>query len=100
METSPIESDQLRAERLLIELCPDNAELKKITKAGRSQERIKMLRQVIERLLLNAIPTAVIAKTLKMEQPVVQYHARWLEKNGKIVKPSRFAHWIDARGVE
>jgi hypothetical protein len=100
METAPIESDQLRAERLLIELCPDNSELRKITKGGRSQERIKMLRQVIERLILEEIPTAVIAKTLKMEQPLVQYHARWLEKNGKIVKPSRFAHWIDARGVE
>jgi len=100
METVPIESDQLRAERLLIELCPDNSELKKITKGGRSQERIKMLRQVIQRLVLEGIPTAVIAKTLKMGQAVVQYHARWLEKNGKIVKPSRFAHWIDARGVE
>jgi DNA-binding transcriptional ArsR family regulator len=97
MQTAPIESDQARAERLLASICP---ELKKVTAGGRSHERIKMLRQVIERLILEEIPTAVIAKTLKMEQPVVQYHARWLEKNGKIVKPSRFAHWIDARGVE
>ena len=97
MEAAPIESDQLKAERLLIELCPDNNELKKITKGGRSQERIKMLRQVIERLLLNAIPTAVIAKTLKMEQPVIQYHARWLEKNGKIARPSKHTHWIWAK---
>jgi DNA-binding transcriptional ArsR family regulator len=97
MQTAPIESSQARAERLLASICP---ELKKVTSGGRSHERIKMLRQVIERLILEEIPTAVIAKTLKMEQPVVQYHARWLEKNGKIVKPSRFAHWIDARGVE
>ena len=83
MQAAPIESDELRAERLLLELCPDNSELRKITKAGRSQERIKMLRQVIERLLLNAIPTAVIAKTLKMEQPVIQYHARWLKSRAK-----------------
>jgi len=97
METAPIESDQLRAERLLIELCPDNSELKKITKGGRSQERIKMLRQVIERMLLNCIPTAVIAKTLKMEQPVIQYHARWLEKQGRLIRPSKYAHWIWAK---
>ena len=98
METAPIESDQLRAERLLIELCPDNSELKKITKGGRSQERIKMLRQVIERMLLNCIPTAVIAKTLKMEQPVIQYHARWLERQGRVMRPSKYAHWIWAKG--
>ena len=97
MQAAPIESDELRAERLLLELCPDNSELRKITKAGRSQERIKMLRQVIERLLLNAIPTAVIAKTLKMEQPVIQYHARWLEKQGKIIRPSKHSHWIWAK---
>ena len=94
METAQIESDELRAERLLSEFCP---ELQKITDGGRSQERIKMLRQVIERLLLNAIPTAVIAKTLKMEQPVIQYHARWLEKQGKIMRPSKHSHWIWAR---
>jgi DNA-binding transcriptional ArsR family regulator len=94
MQTAPIESDELRAESLLSELCP---ELQKITDGGRSQERIKMLRQVIERLLLNAIPTAVIAKTLKMEQPVIQYHARWLEKQGKIIRPSKHSHWIWAR---
>ena len=100
MEIAPIESDQLRAERLLIELCPDNSELKKITKGGRSQERIKMLRQVIERLLLNAIPTAVIAKALKMEQPVIQYHARWLEKQGRVTRPSKHSHWIWAKGAD
>lgn len=94
MKSEPIESDQLRAERLLAELCP---ELRKITRGGRSQERIKMLRQVIERLLLNAIPTAVIAKTLKMEQPVIQYHARWLEKQGKVIRPSKHSHWIWAK---
>ena len=97
MHTAQIESSQARAERLLNTICP---ELEKVTSGGRSHERIKMLRQVIERLILEEIPTAVIAKTLKMEQPVVQYHARWLEKNGRIVKPSRFGHWIDARGVE
>ena len=100
MEIAPIESDQLRAERLLIELCPDNSELKKITNGGRSHERIKMLRQVIERLLLNAIPTAVIAKTLKMEQPVVQYHARWLEKHKRVARPSKHTHWIWAKGTD
>ena len=100
MQTAPIESDQLRAEKLLFELCPDNSELQKITDGGRSHERIKMLRQVIERLLLNAIPTAVIAKTLKMEQPVIQYHARWLEKQGKIIRPSKHSHWIWARESE
>lgn len=96
METQAIKSDQTRAEEILLDICPDNAELKKITRPGRSHERIKMLRQVIHRLILEQIPTAVIAKALKIKQPAVQYHARWLEKNGKIVKPDRFAHWINA----
>ena len=99
MEIAPIESDKLMAERLLNELFADSSELKKVTKGGRSQERIRMLRQAIEGLILNGISTAVIASTLKIGQPAVQYHARWLEKNGRIVKPSRFAHWIDARVV-
>jgi predicted transcriptional regulator len=50
--------------------------------------------------LLNAIPTAVIAKALKMEQPVIQYHARWLEKQGKIIRPSKHSHWIWAKGTD
>ena len=94
MQTAPIESSQARAERLLASICP---ELKKVTSGGRSHERIKMLRQVIERLILEEIPTAVIAKTLKMEQPVIQYHARWLEKQGKIIRPSKHSHWIWAK---
>ena len=94
METAQIESDELRAERLIAESCP---EIEKVRAGGRSQERIKMLRQVIERLLLNAIPTAVIAKTLKMEQPVIQYHARWLERQGRVIRPSKFSHWIWAK---
>lgn len=93
----PIESAQLKAERLLIELCPDSTEFKKLTAKNRSHERIDLVRQAISVLIVNGIPTAVIAKILKIGQGGVQYHARWLEKNGKIVKPSRFAHWIDAR---
>lgn len=99
MEIVPIESDGIIAERILNELFADSSELKKVTRGGRSHERIRMLRQVIEGLILEGISTAVIAKTLKMGQPAVQYHARWLEKNGRIVKPNKFAHWIDARGV-
>jgi hypothetical protein len=95
----PIESAQIRAERLLIELCPDNAEFKKLTAKNRTEERIDLLRQAVAVLLINGIPTAVIAKILKIGQGAVQYHARWLEKNGKIVKPKRFAHWIDAEQV-
>lgn len=94
-----IESAQLKAERLLNELCPDT-EFKKLTAKNRSQEKIDLLRQVIAILLVEGIPTAVVARVLKLGQGAVQYHARWLEKNGKIVKPSRFAHWIDARGAD
>jgi DNA-binding transcriptional ArsR family regulator len=97
MQTAPIESSQARAERLLATICP---EIKKVTVGGRSHERIKMLRQVIERLILEEIPTAVIAKTLKMEQPVVQYHARWLEKHGRVIRPSKHSHWIWAKGTD
>lgn len=95
-----IESAQLKAERLLLELCPDNTEFKKLTAKNRSQEKIDLLRQTIAVLLVEGIPTAVVARVLKLGQGAVQYHARWLEKNGKIVKPSRFAHWIDARGTD
>ena len=95
-----IESAQAKAERLLIELCPDNTEFKKLTAKNRSHERIDLLRQAIAILVVEGIPTAVIARVLKLGQGAVQYHARWLEKNGKIVKPSRFAHWIDARGAD
>jgi hypothetical protein len=95
-----IESAQLKAERLLLELCPDTTEFKKLTAKNRSQERIDLLRQAIAILVVEGIPTAVIARVLKLGQGAVQYHARWLEKNGKIVKPSRFAHWIDARGAD
>lgn len=81
----------------MIEFCPDQTEFKKLLAKNRSHERIDLLRQAIAVLITNAIPTAVIAKVLKIGQGGIQYHARWLEKNGKIVKPSRFAHWIDAR---
>jgi hypothetical protein len=95
----PIESAQLRAGRLLVQLCADDTELKKLTAKNRTEERIDLLRQAVAVLLINGIPTAVIAKILKIGQGAVQYHARWLEKNGKIVKPKRFAHWIDAEQV-
>lgn len=95
-----IESAQLKAERLLNELCPDSTEFKKLTAKNRSQEKIDLLRQAIAILLVEGIPTAVVARVLKLGQGAVQYHARWLEKNGKIVKPSRFAHWIDAKGAD
>jgi biotin operon repressor len=97
MNAKGIESATLRAERLLIELCPDNTEFKKLTKRGRSQEKIGMIRQAVELLLTNAIPTSAIAKALKISQASVQFHARWLEKNGVLIRPSKYAHWLMAK---
>lgn len=94
-----IESPQAKAERLLMAMFPDKDDLKKLTASNRSHEKMDLLRQTIAQLIIEGIPTAVIARILKTGQATIQYHARWLEKNGRIVKPSRFAHWIDAREV-
>lgn len=97
MNATGIESATLKAERLLLELCPDNKEFRKMTKPGRSQEKTAMVRQAIRFLLTQEIPTSAIGKALKISQASVQFHARWLEKNGEIIRPSKYAHWLMAK---
>jgi hypothetical protein len=90
----PIESDTKKAQRLLAEMFPDPKDIKKLKKSDRSQERIGLVRKTIEQLIHYKIPTAVIAEVLDMAQPVIQYHLRWLEKNGSIRRKSKTEHWI------
>ena len=90
----PIESDSKKAQRLLDEMFPDPNDIKKLKRAGRSQERITMIRKTVGQLISHKIPTAVIADVLDMAQPVIQYHLRWLEKNGSIRRKSKTEHWI------
>ena len=87
-----INSATTKAEQILSELLNEQ-DRKTLFSKGRSQERIDLIRQVIERLIVNAIPTPVVGKVLKLDSPAVQYHLRWLEKNGRISRPSKFAHW-------
>jgi DNA-binding CsgD family transcriptional regulator len=54
---------------------------------------------VIELLILNGIPTRIICDLLKLEPNSVQYHLRWLEANGKIIRPSKTANWETARAT-
>ena len=93
-----IESATSKAEQILSSIVADK-DRQKLFGKGRSQERIDLIRQAIERLVTNEIPTPVIGAVLKLDSPAVQYHLRWLEKNGRIVRPSRFAHWKWAKGV-
>ena len=97
MPTEAIETDNQKAQRLLGELFPDKGELQKVLDGGKAQERISPLRQAIECLILHGLPTAVIARTLNLGQGAIQYHARWLERKGRIIRPSKTAHWIWAK---
>ena len=77
-----IESATSKAEAILSGIVSDKDRPKLFAK-GRSQERIDLVRQAIERLVTNEIPTPVIGAVLKLDSPAVQYHLRWLEKNGR-----------------
>lgn len=93
-----IESATSKAEAILSEIVSGKDKAKLFAK-GRSQERIDLIRQAIERLVTNEIPTPVIGAVLKLDSPAVQYHLRWLEKNGRLIRPSKYAHWKWAKTV-
>jgi len=93
-----IESLTTKAEQILEQsVTPGDRE--KVFARGRSRERSDLLRQVIELLILNGIPTRIICDLLKLEPNSVQYHLRWLEANGKIMRPSKTANCETARAT-
>ena len=93
-----IESLTTKAEQILSTSVKEE-DLPKLTQKGRSRERSDLLRQVIELLILSGIPTRIICDLLKLEPNSVQYHLRWLEANGKIIRPSKTANWETARAT-
>ena len=92
-----IVTDNDKAQRLLIGLVPNEQDRKRLLSGGKAQERVSVLKQLIEIFILQGLPTAVIARTLNLGQGAIQYHARWLERKGKIIRPSKTAHWIWAK---
>lgn len=93
-----IETLSAKAEQILASSVKEE-DRPKLTQRGRSRERSDLLRQVIELLILNGIPTRIICDTLKLEANSVTYHLRWLEANGKIIRPSKTANWETARAT-
>ena len=93
-----IESATSKAEQILSSIVAEK-DRQKLFGKGRSQERIDLIRQAIERLVTSEIPTPVICSVLKLEPGAVQYHLRWLETNNRVVRPSKFAHWKWAKTV-
>ena len=84
-----ISSAEVKAKAILESLLFE-CDLKKLYAPNRSQEKIDLIRASVAELLKNGIPTAVIAKTLKVCQGSVQYHARKLEAKGKIKRCGMF----------
>ena len=68
-------------------------ELKKLFGGSRSQDTIDLLRDAVQTLILDGIPTCTIAEALKKKQGTIQYHARWLESQGKIKRANVTGHW-------
>ena len=84
-----ISSDEFRA-LIILDALFSKQDRRKLYAKTRSQEKIKLIQGAICQLLNESIPTAVIAKTLKICQGSVQYHARRLEAQGKIKRVGMF----------
>jgi len=90
--TEPYLSASQRATIVLNDRYPGE-EIKKLFQANRGQDKIEMLRDAVFTLLQNGIPTCTIAEVLKKTIGTVQYHARHLEKSGKIARQKKGSHW-------
>jgi len=84
-----ISSAEVKAKAILESLLFE-CDRRKLYAPNRSQEKIELIRAAVCQLLKEEIPTAVIAKTLKICQGSVQYHARKLEAKGKIKRCGMF----------
>jgi DNA-binding transcriptional ArsR family regulator len=84
-----------KAKETIVDRYPEN-ELKKLFAGSRSQDSIDLLRDAVQTLILNGIPTCTIAEALKKKQGTIQYHARWLESQGKIERANVRGHWEQA----
>jgi 3D (Asp-Asp-Asp) domain-containing protein/DNA-binding CsgD family transcriptional regulator len=84
-----ISSAEVKAHAILESLLFE-CDRRKLYASNRSQEKIELIRAAVCQLLKEGIPTAVIAKTLKICQGSVQYHARKLESKGKIKRCGMF----------
>jgi len=84
-----ISSAEVKAKAILESLLFE-CDMKKLYAPNRSQEKVELIRASVAELLKNGIPTAVVAKTLKICQGSVQYHARRLEAQGKIRRVGMF----------
>ena len=84
-----ISSAEVKATAILESLLFE-CDRRKLYAPNRSQEKIELIRAAVCQLLKQGIPTAVIAKTLKICQGSVQYHARRLEAQGKIKRVGMF----------
>lgn len=84
-----ISSAEVKATAILESLLFE-CDRRKLYAKNRSQEKIELIRAAVCELLKNGIPTAVIAKTLKICRGSVQYHARRLEAQGKIKRSGTF----------
>jgi DNA-binding NarL/FixJ family response regulator len=71
-------------------------ELESLMATTKRQDKIELLRDAVKTLITNGIPTRTIAETLNKSQGAIQYHARYLSKNGEIKKPKRTSQWRDA----
>jgi hypothetical protein len=87
-----------KATAILSERYP-GSELKKMFGGSRSQDSIDILRDAVQTLILNGIPTCTIAEALKKKQGTIQYHARWLESHGKIERYNAKGHWRQAEVI-
>jgi DNA-binding transcriptional ArsR family regulator len=87
-----------KATAILSERYP-GSELKKMFGGSRSQDSIDILRDAVQTLILNGIPTCTIAEALKKKQGTIQYHARWLESQGKIERYNARGHWTEVKEV-
>jgi DNA-binding transcriptional ArsR family regulator len=91
--TEPYLSASQRATAILNDRYPGE-EIKKLYESNRGQDKIEMLRDAVFTLLNNEIPTCTIAEVLKKTIGTVQYHARHLEKAGKLARSKKGSHWV------
>jgi len=89
---SQFQTHSQKATAILAERYP-GSELKKVFGGSRAQDSIDILRDAVQTLILNGIPTCTIAQALKKKQGTIQYHARWLESHGKIQRYNARGHW-------
>jgi len=75
------------------------SDIKKMHSGKRTADCIEIIHDAVQTLVLSGIPTCTIAEVMEKTKGTIQYHARWLESQGRIRRYNARGHWRQAEVI-